>query len=105
MDDVNIAIANFINGDYSSISDLIYAAKNSHVAASGCLGLAYQLGLGCEVNVDLSEKYFVYAAQNGHAESAHNLATFYITHKPEPSKSKLWYAEARRLGFSPGSES
>ncbi|GAA6136457.1 hypothetical protein NBRC116583_02040 [Arenicella sp. 4NH20-0111] len=95
-------IRNFHLEIYDGFDVILEFAKSGHIDACGCLGLAYQFGLNCEIDADKSEYYLKFAAERGHAQSAHNLGTFYITHNIDLEASKFWFREARSLGFQPG---
>lgn len=81
---------------------IIPLAKKGNAKALGMLGLAYQLGLGVEINGPLAVEYLLQAVELGDGTSAHNLGTIYITGLPgvktDPQKAKLFYNLAKDLG-------
>ena len=105
MIDIEQAISLFNNEHYDSCIDTIkeYADKG-HIGALECMGLAYQLGLSVEIDIDKAKSCLIRAAKQGSGCAAHNLGTLYITHTDEKEKSRYWYDYARSLGFQPGTE-
>ena len=95
-------IKSFESGDYSVIGLIIEEADNGNVHALSRAGIAYQLGLGVDLNVDKAIHYLSKASDLGSGEAAHNLATLYAVHSENKEKAQKFYSLARERGFQPG---
>lgn len=100
------ALSLFAEEDYDSCIDSIqYYANQNNTDACSCLGLAYQLGLGLDIDIEKAFYYLRKAAEAGSGRAAHNLATLYATvPTPDIESSKFWFNKARELGFDPSTE-
>jgi TPR repeat protein len=106
MINIEQAINLFNEEKYDSCVDTLEKyATEGHIGALECMGLAYQMGLSVDVDIEKAKSYFMKAAKQGSGCAAHNLGTLYITHTDEKEKSQYWYNYARSLGFNPGTES
>lgn len=76
--------------------------EQGNAKALGMLGLAYQVGLGVELDGPLAVKYLQQAAELGDSTSAHNLGTIFVTGLPgvksDAQKAKYFYDLAKELG-------
>jgi TPR repeat protein len=96
----------FSEEDYDSCIDSIqHYANQGNTDACSCLGLAYQLGLGLDIDIEKAFYYLHKAAEAGLARAAHNLATLHATvPAPDIESSRFWFNKARELGFDPSTE-
>lgn len=96
----------FSEDDYDNcIESIQYYANQGNTDACSCLGLAYQLGLGLDIDIEKAFYYFHKAAEAGSGRAAHNLATLHATvPTPDIESSRFWFNKARELGFDPSTE-
>lgn len=87
------AVAYLEQGNYhNALFCLEKLAENKDAAAEYYIGMCYAAGLGGVANIGLAVKYYLRAAEKGHAEAQYELAKYY------EAEAAKWYQKAAEQG-------